>query len=107
MEKAGFAVTHCYPKTAQFSGFLERIATPHGGRANLTARRDREILLEMRVAPKKAAEVETVTIGQKAAAKARRAVSAMSPEAQQELARQGMAKLYQAVGHGEAKAVRC
>jgi hypothetical protein len=76
------------------------------GRANLTARRDREILLEMRVAPKKAAEVDTVTIGQKAAAKARRAVSAMSPEAQQELARQGMAKLYQAAGHGEAKAVR-
>lgn len=56
----------------------------------------------MRVAPKKAAEVDTVTIGQKAAAKARRAVSAMSLEAQQELARQGMAKLYQAAGRGKA-----
>jgi len=61
----------------------------------------------MRVAPKKTAEVDTVTIGQKAAAKARRAVSAMSREAQQELARQGMARLYQTAGHGEAKAVRC
>jgi hypothetical protein len=35
MEKAGFAVTHCYPKTAQFSGFLERIAAPHGGAGEL------------------------------------------------------------------------
>jgi hypothetical protein len=61
----------------------------------------------MRETPKKAAEADTVTIGQKAAAKARRAVSAMSREAQQELARQGMARLYQAAGHGEAKAIRC
>lgn len=61
----------------------------------LTARRD-EILSEMRMAPRKTAEVDAVSIGQKSAVKARRAVSAMSREAQQELARRGMATLYQA-----------
>jgi len=61
----------------------------------------------MSVAQKKIPDSDTVTLGQKAAAKARRAVSAMSREAQQELARQGMVRLYQAAGHGEAKAVRC
>ena len=61
----------------------------------LTARRD-EILSEMRMAPRKTAEVDAVSIGQKSAVKARRAVSAMSWEAQQELARRGIATLYQA-----------
>lgn len=93
----------CY----SFGGGLTSQNPSRQGRVNLTARRDKEILSEMRMASKKAAEVDTVTVGQKAAAKARRAVSAMSRETQQELARQGMAKLYQAAGHGEAKAVRC
>lgn len=61
----------------------------------------------MRVAPKKTADSDAASFGQKAAAKARRVVSGMSREDQQELARQGMARLYQATGHGEAKAVRC
>lgn len=61
----------------------------------------------MSVAPKKAVDSDAVSFGQKAAGKARRVVSSMSRQAQQELARQGMARLYQSAGHVEAKAVRC
>lgn len=60
----------------------------------------------MPVARKKPVEADAVSFGQKAAAKARKAISAMPREAQQDLARQGMARLYQSAGHGEAKAVR-
>lgn len=74
---------------------------------DLTERKDKEILCVTRMPPQKKAEVDTVTIVQKATAKARRAVSAMSREAQEESARQGTARLYQTAGHGEAKAVRC
>lgn len=65
------------------------------------------ILKEMRVASKKVSNPDAVTFGQKAAGKARQAITGLSREAQQDLARQGMAKLYQAAGHVEAKAVRC
>ena len=61
----------------------------------------------MRVASKKVSNPDTVTFGQKATSKARQAINELSREAQQDLARQGMARLYQAAGHVEAKAVRC
>jgi len=79
--------------------FSERLSPLLPEIAKLDSKRGCGIYMVMRLAPKNAPEVDAVTIGQKAAANARKAVSGMSPEAQQVFARRGMARLYQNAGH--------